>query len=108
MANTYVTDARHFPESDEELARLPGPAISLVLHLRSIVAWMTSRRIEQIEETNVFCRRSPGRRRCPGQIEAFFRGDPDEIEWGCPNCGDNGIIYGWHGGSWDRGFDQDS
>jgi len=23
--------------------------------------------------------------------------EPDDIDWRCPSCGDNGIIYGWRG-----------
>lgn len=104
MGDPYITDAGDYPEFDEELERLPGPAINLILHLRSIVAWMTSRPVDEIEETNVFCRRSPGRRRCVGQIVARLHCDRDEIEWGCPECGDGGVISGWRNSSWNRGI----
>lgn len=105
MGDTYITDAGDYPEFDEELERLPGPAINLILHLRSIVAWMTIRTVDEIEETNVYCRRCPGRRRCVGQIVARLHFDRDEIEWGCPDCGDNGVISGWRNSSWNRGAD---
>lgn len=108
MGDTYITDAGDFPEFDDELERIPGPAINLMLHLRSIVAWMTSRPVDEIEETNVFCRRSPGRRRCVGQIVGRLHVGREEIEWGCPECGDGGVISGWRNSAWNRGADRSS
>lgn len=91
MGDTWVTDLSHFPEDDEDLASLPTPAINLALHLRSIVEWMTSRPLDEFELTNVYCRRSPDRKRCIGQIIAEFTDEPDTIRWECPACGDNGL-----------------
>jgi hypothetical protein len=85
------------------LPDLPPPALSIALHLGAIVAWMTAVVAEEeVEVTNVVCRRRPHRRRCLGQVVARFVPPSDPIEWACPVCGDNGLIDGWVGTLWDR------
>jgi len=103
VPNTWITDARHAIGWEHAGRSLPGPAMNLALFLRSIVEWMSSRSVSGEELTNVFCRRSPGRSRCGGQIEAHYLGrEPEGITWRCPRCGDNGLIHGWEGTAWDR------
>jgi len=104
MGNTWVTDMRHFLDQNGSLADMPNQALNLVLHFGSIVAWMTSHSKDVMQPTNVTWRRSPGRRRCVGEICASFQSDPFGITWFCPLCDDNGIIHGWEGTSWDRGI----
>jgi hypothetical protein len=99
---TLVADMRHYLDDDGELPDLPGPALSVALHQGAIVAWMTAVVAEEVEVTNVSCRRRPNRRRCRGLVVARFHPETDAIEWRCPVCGDNGIIYGWAGTLWDR------
>ena len=53
-------------------------------------------------QDDVACRRSPQRRRCPGEIVASFEVDGSTILWRCPACGDNGVTRGWEGTPWDR------
>jgi len=77
------------------------PAV-LALFLGAIVAWVTSGRSAADHRMNVACRRSPGRRRCPGEILASFEADGASISWHCPLCGDNGVTRGWEGTPWDR------
>jgi hypothetical protein len=102
VANTWVTDLRHFLDERGALVDLPSPALNLVLFLSSIVAWVTSGRSLATLRTNVPCRRSPGRRRCRGEIlAAFVQEEPGAIGWRCPACGDNGVIRGWEGTRWD-------
>jgi len=104
MANTWVTDMTHYLDPDGELPDLPGPALNLAIHFGSIVSWMTSREhLDEIETSNVWCRRRPGRTRCLGEIEAWFDESTGSIRWQCPFCGDNGYISGWEGTLWDRG-----
>jgi hypothetical protein len=55
--------------------------------------------------TNVPCRRSPGRRRCRGEIVAELDRTSGHIVWHCPLCGDNGLIHGWEDSPWDRQHD---
>ena len=38
MANTYVTDLRHYLDDSEDLADPPGPALNLAMVLTSVVA----------------------------------------------------------------------
>jgi hypothetical protein len=42
MANTYVTDLRHYLDDTEDLADAPGPALNLAMVFASIVAWATA------------------------------------------------------------------
>lgn len=102
MGNTWVTDLQHFLEDGRIVPEMPTPAVNLVLYMGSIVAWMTGRKATGVEQTNVPCRRSPGRRRCGTEIEAVFENSGTAIAWRCPTCGDNGYIYGWQGTQWDR------
>ena len=48
MANTYVTDLRHYLDDSEDLADLPGPALSLAMVLTSVVAWATDHEPESV------------------------------------------------------------
>lgn len=102
MGDTWITDIRHYLDPSGHLPDMPGPALNLALFLGSIVEWMTIRAVAGVERTNVYCRRSPGRRRCPGEIAAAFEEGTDVILWRCPLCGDNGYIRGWRGTLWDR------
>jgi len=61
MANTYVTDLRHYLDDSEDLADLPGPALNLAMILTSIVAWATDHEPEDVLPTNVWCWRRPAR-----------------------------------------------
>ncbi len=43
MADTWITDLRHFLDESGELPEdLPGPALKLALFQGSIVSWMTA------------------------------------------------------------------
>lgn len=52
--------------------------------------------------TNVPCPRSPGRKRCLGEIVAELDRTSGYIAWQCPVCGDKGWIHGWEGTLWNR------
>lgn len=100
--NTWITDMRHFLDPSGSVPDMPGPALSLALFLGSIVAWATSGRATADARTNVSCRRSPGRKRCLGIIEANLTESGRAVSWRCPTCGDNGVTRGWEGTLWDR------
>lgn len=95
--STWVTDIRHYLEDGNLVHGMPTPALTIALHLGSIVAWMTSQESTSVQRTNVPCRRSPGRKRCTAEIEAKFESPDEAIVWRCPKCGDNGYIHGWQG-----------
>jgi len=103
-ARTWVTDLRHYIDegTDEWAEGLPGPALNLALALGSIVAWVTDHLPAGDAHTNVPCWRSPGRKRCRGDILAECPPGSSDIIWQCPRCGENGMISGWEGTFWDR------
>lgn len=100
----WVVDMRHY--LDEETGRLservPSRVLNLALFFGSIVAWVTDHLPEGDSHTNVPCRRSPGRRRCLGEIVAELNRANGYIEWRCTVCGDNGTIHGWEDTPWNR------
>src|SRR3972149_8141789 len=102
MGDVWITDIRHYLDGNGDLAAMPGPAMNLALHLGSFVAGVPSRPARGVERTNVPCRRSPGRKRCPGEVVATCDLVAGEVEWRCERCGDNGVISGWEGTRWDR------
>jgi hypothetical protein len=103
MGRTFVTSMQHFLDHNGELPEdIPGPALNIGLFLGSIVAWVTTHQARPKDRTTVPCRRSPGRRRCPGIMYAGFDSDGSTIIWQCPVCLDNGMIHGWEGTMWDR------
>jgi len=93
---------RHFLNEDGSLPDLPGPALALALHFGSIVGWASRFPGAGIQDTNVTCRRSPGRQRCVGEIQAELIPHTRAIEWFCPLCGDSGRISGWERTLWDK------
>src|SRR5205823_5825972 len=87
----YAFPWRHFLDAAGAIpAGIPGAALNLGLFLGAIVAWVTSGRPSINPRTNVAYRRSPKRRRCPGEIVATCEADGSTIVWHCPACGDNG------------------
>ena len=107
MGDTWVTDLRHYLDSEGNLGPLPGPAMNIALFLGAIVEWVTSEPLADPHRTNVRCRRSPGRVRCMGSILAGIEDDGTVLRWGCPLCGDKGTIRGWSGTPWDRSPELD-
>jgi hypothetical protein len=103
MGDTWVTDMRHYLDEEGCLPEtIPGPALNIALFLGSIVGWVTSHHRGTYEQTNVPCRRTPGHRRCVGDIHARLEPDGAAISWECPICGDNGFVRGWQDTLWDR------
>ena len=68
----WVVDMRHYIDEDTgDLPEvIPERVLSLAIFFGAIVAWVTDHLPEGDEHTNVPCRRSPGRRRCRGDIIA--------------------------------------
>jgi hypothetical protein len=95
---------RHYlDESTGDLPdSLPARILNLALFFGSIVAWVTDHLPGGDWQTNVPCRRSPGRKRCLGEIIAQLDSRPGYIAWQCPVCGDNGLIHGWEDTLWNR------
>jgi hypothetical protein len=89
MTGTWYTNVRDFLNEEGELAETRGPATAIAIFLRSVVGWVTVRHACPAERTNITCRRSPGRQRCLGEIEAYLLPDDGEIVCICPECGDH-------------------
>ena len=102
MGDTWVIDLRHYLDEDGSLADMPAEATNLAMFFGSIAAWVTRSPDFESELTNVRCRRSPKRSRCIGEIVARLDTQTMHIVWGCPLCGDNGLIHGWQETYWDR------
>ena len=101
---SWVVDMRHYvDETTGDLPEaIPERVLSLAIFFGAIVAWVTDHLPEGDEHTNVPCRRSPGRRRCRGDIIAELDRSSGYIEWQCPICGDRGMIHGWEDTLWNR------
>jgi len=100
----WVVDMQHYldEETGDLPADLPSRILNLALFFGSIVAWVTDHLPEGDWHTNVPCRRSPGRKRCLGEIIAELNRASGYIEWYCNVCGDNGMIHGWEDTLWNR------
>lgn len=98
MPDTWITDLTHFLEDSRLHPNLPGPARRLATYLGSIVVAVTS--AEPDDPLGVRCRRRPGRRPCPGEIEGFIDPESNQIHWACLVCGDNGLIANWEHTMW--------
>ena len=101
MVGSRVTDLRHFIGPDGDIAPLPGRR--LAQHLCRIVSAVSGEASEELRDTSIPCRRRPGRKPCPGRVQAGFEVASGAIRWLCPSCGDNGWISGWQGSRWDQG-----
>jgi hypothetical protein len=102
---TWVVDMRHYvdEETGDLPEQLPSRLVVLALFFGSIVAWVTDHLPEGDWHTNVPCRRSPGRKRCLGEIVAELDDTSGYIAWQCPVCSDKGWIHGWEDTLWNRG-----
>jgi len=102
MSDTWITDMTHFldPEGNapEQLR-----SRRLIHHLGAIIAAVTTEPAETSRELDIKCRRKPGRKPCPGIIQAGFEPSRSNITWHCPICGDRGLIQHWQRTPWDNG-----
>ena len=99
MADTWITDLTDFLENGRLPQGLPGPALRLVEYLGRIVAAVTG--VEPDDPLGVRCRRRPGRRPCPGEIEGYISPESSVIYWECLVCGERGVISNWENTMWD-------
>ena len=66
-----ITDLRHDLTPDLRIPHdLPGPALRLARFQGAIALWVTIWNLAAPIDTNVACRRRPGRRPCPGHVQA--------------------------------------
>jgi hypothetical protein len=98
MANTWIVDLRHYLTCAGTLAELPRPARILAEYWTEIVAQGSN----FAAPVTLRCRRRPAHRACLGRLDICLDPDSSAIVWCCPACGDNGMIRGWRGSSWDN------
>jgi hypothetical protein len=98
VGDTWIVDLRHYLTPVGTLAALPKRARILAEYFTLIVA-QGSNFDEQI---TLRCRRRPRRHACAGVLEISLDQELDGMLWGCPVCGDNGVIRGWQGTFWDN------
>ena len=101
MGDRWYTNLNVFLDENGEIAAPKGPARKLAEHITAIVAMATRPEIITSQEYQVRCRRRPGRKPCPGIIEADFDPEDYRIMWRCPVCDDCGYISNWQGSMWD-------
>jgi len=101
MGDTWIVSLEHMLDEDGNIAAPKGPARRLAEHITAIVAMASRPELIPLSEYQVRCRRRPGRKPCPGIIEAEFDPDDRRIIWWCPVCDDCGYISNWQGSMWD-------
>jgi hypothetical protein len=87
-----VADLQHFLDLPDEV---PGPARSLAEQLTDVVRAATAADAGSAWTSALTCRRRPARRPCPGRIIVRRPHTPDQIQWQCSVCGDEGVISNW-------------
>lgn len=102
MADTWIVNMQHYLNEEGAIASAAGPARKLAEYFGTIVTFATAfDDDEPFLQSNIQCRRRPGRKRCEGKIQALLDFETDHIVWQCPVCGDNGAISGWEGTIWE-------
>lgn len=101
MGDTWIVDLEHMLDESGNIAAPKGPARNLAEHIVAIAAMASRPEITPVPEYQVRCRRHPGRKACPGIIEADFDPEDERIVWWCPACDDGGYISNWQGSMWD-------
>lgn len=101
MGDTWITDLTHCLDENGRIGPQQGPARRLAEYFTSIVAMVSRPELVIPPEFRVRCRRRPGRKPCPGDIEADLDPETEDIVWWCPVCGDKGYIRNWKGTLWD-------
>jgi hypothetical protein len=99
MGELWIADISTFDLPDGRLPR--GQNARKVRFLGEIVSAASLMAVGEFQVSSVGCRRRPQRRRCPGKIRLGRDPDTDEIQWGCPACGDRGVITNWRETRWD-------
>jgi len=96
-----IADMTHYTSLLDPGAEVPKEARRLGEYLGRIVGAASLARIGAVVETDVRCRRRPGRRPCSGHVRLHV-GPDGEITWECSVCLDTGLIQNWQGTLWDH------
>jgi len=92
MANTWITDLTHLPPPGVDV---PKSDRAIANYFFRIADEAMRLGVEELETpTDIQCRRRPGRRPCRGSIHVRVT-DDGQLQWHCPECGDNGLLTNW-------------
>ncbi len=94
-----VIDIRHWLNEDQTEAAVPKLK-NKVKKLTEIITYITALESDLVVGNPPVCWRRPGRKPCKTELYLSWT-DDDRIHWKCPNCGDEGVLDGWHGLIWD-------
>jgi hypothetical protein len=97
----WITNMQHYLDEDGSIDSLNRPIKRLADYFGAIVTFATSFDDEPFFNSDIQCRRRPGKKPCQGKIQALLELDTDRIIWRCPVCGDNGAIVDWENTPWD-------
>ena len=85
----FIANITHYLNEHGEFSEKMGrPARQIASYLALIIDEMTKSCPAIDIDTNVRCKR----RNCCGSIRSTLAGTDSEIEWLCPECGDEGYI----------------
>jgi hypothetical protein len=98
MGDIFITDMTHF----EGIPPGPShePARRIAQFFGAIVSAASVSPADKLIEAALFCRRRPGRIRCPGHLQIRRDRVSGVISWHCSRCDDQGEISNWEGTSW--------
>ena len=106
MPGTRFTDIRHFLDEDGNPVDLSPQGERLYNYFLDIIKGAIIEPEGAVVSTGVKCRRRPGRRPCPGVVDAVWEfEDGGQVTWECPKCGDSGHITGIPDSIWDEAGD---
>jgi hypothetical protein len=96
---SYVIDMDHTIQALDPDAVVPEPARRFAEYVGSVViaasAAPRGRASGRATTTKLPCRH------CSEFIEVRVVGEPAQAEWGCPGCGEEGVVSNWQGTLWD-------
>jgi hypothetical protein len=95
----WVIDIRHW--LDESLTGPGLPQLRLVEKLGEIISYATAIEAGISVDFQPVCWRRPRRKACRGELEIELVSETNQIQWSCPECGDEGVVTGWAGLIWD-------
>jgi hypothetical protein len=83
----------HFAGVDDLLEERVAPARRFAQYLGRIVGAGTANMAGPTVHTALPCRRRPGRQPCPDRLVVRRSQAPPQIDWACPGCGEEGMLY---------------
>ena len=96
---TYIDNIRHFLDKNGDFPNImPNPARKMAVFLTRIISLAT----EAFSRDRVLVSMQCNRKGCHEEILVWLNDLNKDIEWFCPECGDNGFISNWRGTKWDK------